>query len=225
MSSALRSSNNHSELFLGIFPQVYDLQLGSFDDCSKNNNRQLFETPVTYSRKVLLLLTSALAIAPVSFASTVTWNLNNVTFSDGATASGSFNFDADTNTLTTWNISVTSGVLSAFTYSPTDSTAGSYFQVAGYQDELLFMVNGSTRQLRLTPVYALTDSGGTDPIDLNTFGNGSGSVECNNCAPYREVVSGSLATATPEPGSVALLGLGFASVSLLARKFRKGVAQ
>ena len=172
-------------------------------------------------RTALLLLTSALAAAPVSFASTVTWNLNNISFSDGATASGSFSFDADTNTLSAWDISVTSGVLSAFTYSPDDSTAGSYFQVAGYQNELLFMVNGSTRQLRLTPVDALTDAGGTDAINLNTFGNGSGSVECNICAPYREVVSGSLATATPEPGSFAFFGLGIAAVRLLGRKFQR----
>jgi len=173
---------------------------------------------VIYTHKALLLLASSLVVAPVSSASTVSWNLNNVTFSDGATASGAFTFDADSNTLSDWNVSVTSGVLSAFTYSPANSTAGSYFQETGYQDELLFMVNGSTRQLRLTPLDALTDSGGIDPINFNTFGNGSGSVECYNCAPYREVVSGSFATATPEPGSMALLGLGFASASLLARK-------
>ena len=175
---------------------------------------------MTYNKTALLLLASSLVIAPVSFASTVTWNLDNVTFSDDATASGSFNFDADSNTLSDWNISVTSGVLSAFTYSPSDSTAGSYFQVAGYQDELLFMVNGSTRQLRLTPLDALTDSGRTDPVNLNTFGNGSGSVECFNCAPYREVVSGSFATATPEPRSIAFLALGIVSLSFWVHKRR-----
>lgn len=185
---------------------------------------------MTLTRKALLLLTSVLAVAPISFASTVTWNLSNVAFGDAATASGSFSFDADTNTLSTWNISVTSGALSAFTYTPSDSTAGSYFQVSGYQNELLFMVNGSTRELRMTPVNALTDAGGTDAINLNTFGNGSGSVECFNCGPYREIVSGSFTTAaatatTPEPGSMALLGLGFTSLSLLARKLRNDSAR
>jgi hypothetical protein len=172
-----------------------------------------------YTGKIFLLI-SALAAAPFSFASTVTWNLSNVTFSDAATASGSFDLNADTNTVSNWNISVTAGVLSAFTYTPSNSTAGSYFQVAGYEKELLFMMNGTTRQLRLTPLTTLTNAGGTVPINLNTFGNGSGSVECYNCAPYREVVSGTLMTGTPEPGALSLLGFGVAVVGLVARKRR-----
>jgi hypothetical protein len=114
-----------------------------------------------YTGKILMSLMIALAAAPFSSASVVTWNLSNVTFSDAATASGSFDFNSDTNTVSNWNIAVTSGVLSAFTYTPDTSSAGSYFQVAGYQDELLFMMNGTTRQLRLTPLYALTNAGGS----------------------------------------------------------------
>ncbi|MFL6446925.1 MAG: PEP-CTERM sorting domain-containing protein [Bryobacteraceae bacterium] len=167
---------------------------------------------------------SALAAAPFSFASTVTWNLSNVKFSDAATASGSFDWNVDTNTLSNWNISVGAGVLSAFTYTPSNSSAGSYFQVAGYENELLFMMNGTTRQLRMTPLVALTNAGGTVPINLNTFGNGSGSVECFNCAPYREIVSGTLMTGTPEPGAMGLLGIGAAIVGLIARKRRTTTA-
>ena len=177
-----------------------------------------------HKRTALLLLTSVLAVAPASFGSTVTWNLNNVAFSDAATASGSLDFDADTQTLSNWNISVTSGALSAFTYTPSDSSAGSYFQVSGYQNELLFMVNGSTRQLRMTPLTALTDAGGTVNINLNTWGGGSGSVECNNCSPYRPIVSGSFTTAmttTPEPGSLGCFGLGLVGAGIAIRKFRK----
>ncbi len=173
-----------------------------------------------HTGKVFLLLMSALVVAPFSFASTVTWNLSNVTFSDAATASGSFDLNADTNAVTNWNISVSAGVLSAFTYTPDNSTAGSYFQVPGYENELLFMMNGTTRQLRLTPLSTLTNLGGTVPVNLNTFGNGSGSVECYNCAPYREVVSGTLMTGTPEPAAVSLLGLGVAIVGLAVRKKR-----
>jgi hypothetical protein len=173
-----------------------------------------------HTGKVFLLLTSALVAAPFSFASTVTWNLSNVTFSDAATASGSFDLDAGTNAVSNWSISVTAGVLSAFTYTPSNSSAGSYFQVAGYENELLFMMNGTTRQLRLTPLSTLTNAGGTVPINLNTFGNGSGSVECFNCAPYRTVASGTLMTGTPEPAAISLLGLGVAVVGFAARKRR-----
>lgn len=159
-------------------------------------------------------------MAQTSSASTVDWSLSNIAFSDSAAASGTFSFDAASQTVSNWNISVTSGALPAFTYTPADSTAGSYFQVSGYQNELLFMVNGSNRQLRMTPLTALTDAGGSVSINLNTFGNGSGSVECVNCAPYREIVSGVLTT-SPEPGSVGLLGFGFAGLGLLLQKRRK----
>lgn len=174
---------------------------------------------LTYTRKTLMFLGLALAIAQTSFASTVTWNLNGVTFNDAATATGTFDWDVDTHTLSNWNISVGAGTLSAFTYTPADSAAGSYLQVSGYQEELLFSVNGSTRQLRMTPVNALTNAGGIDPINLNTWGGGSGAVECFNCGPYRPIVAGSFAAA-PEPGSLGLLGFGFAGVSLSVRKLR-----
>ena len=174
------------------------------------------------------MLTSALVIAQTSFASTVTWNLNNVAFNDGATASGSMQWDADSQSLSNWDINVTTGALSAFDYTPADSSAGAYFQVSGYEKEFLFMVNGSTRQLRLTPVAALTDAGGTVDVNLNTWGGGSGSVECFNCAPYRTVVSGSFETtaaSTPEPASISFLGIGIASAGLIARKRRNRLSR
>ncbi len=180
--------------------------------------------------KLFWLLTSALVMAQTNFASTVNWSLNGVRFSDGATAAGSFDWDADSQTLSNWDISTTSGTLSAFTYSSTDSTAGAYLQVAGYQKEYLFMANGSTRQLRLTPVTALTDAGGTVAVNLNTWGGGSGAVECFNCSPYRPVVSGSFTvadagpTGTPEPASLGLAGLGLIGAFLFARKRRGRLA-
>jgi hypothetical protein len=161
-------------------------------------------------------------MAPLSFGSNVTWYLNDVTFNDGATASGSILWNADTQTLSNWNISTTAGALSAFNYTPADSSGGAYFEVAGYQDEFLFFVNGSTRLLGITPLNALTDAGGTVAINLNTWGGGSGSVECFNCGPYRTIVSGSFETASsaPEPGSLGLLGIGFTAFGVFATKMR-----
>lgn len=173
--------------------------------------------------KHLLLLTSALVVAQIGSASTVNWSLNAITFNDGATATGTFDWDADSQTLSNWNISTTSGTLSAFTYTPADSTAGAYYQVAGYEKEYLFMANGSTRQLRLTPVSALTDAGGMVDVNLNTWGGGSGSVECFNCSPYRPVVSGAFTTdatapeGTPEPPSAGMLGCGLIGSVIFVR--------
>jgi hypothetical protein len=158
-------------------------------------------------------------MAQSSVASTVIWDLSNVSFSDGATATGTLNWDATAQTASAWNIAVTAGVLSAFTYTPLDSSLGAYYE-GDSQKEFLIMVNGSTRQLRLTPVSALTDAGTTVAINLNTQGGGSGSVECNNCAPYREVTSGSFVASTPEAPSIGLLGLGLLVPLLFNRKLR-----
>jgi hypothetical protein len=179
---------------------------------------------MTYKLKALVLLTSAFISAQTSTASTVNWSLNSVAFGDGATASGNFDWDAASQSISNWSINVTSGVLSAFSYTPADSTAGAFLQAAGYEKTYFFSVTGSTRELRLTPLAPLTDQGGTIGINLNTFGGGSGSVECFNCSPYRPVVSGSLTTAStipasaPEPASVGLMGLGVVASVFLTRK-------
>ena len=42
-------------------------------------------------------------------ANIVTWTLNDVTFDDGGTAIGTFDFDADIGIVSAWNISVSGG--------------------------------------------------------------------------------------------------------------------
>jgi len=184
---------------------------------------------MTYKLKALVLLTSAFLSAHTGTASTVNWSLDGIAFGDGATASGNFDWDAASQSISNWNINVTSGVLSAFSYTPVDSTAGAFLQAAGYEKTYFFSDTGSTRELRLTPLAPLTDQGGTIAINLNTFGGGSGSVECFDCSPYRPVVSGSFTTVSaipaasaPEPAPVALMGLGVLAAVFLMRKFAAG---
>jgi hypothetical protein len=63
------------------------------------------------------LLATALLSAPmVAQASLVTWTLSGVTFDDGGTASGSFDFDASLSDETAYShISITTATVGAFT--------------------------------------------------------------------------------------------------------------
>ena len=141
------------------------------------------------------------------------WALDGVTFDDDGAASGWFAFDAGSQTATDWAIDVTGGsTLDNFSYTPENSTFVRY-DSGNPQDTLMFQSNdtfgefsNSFRQLRITPVEALTEAGGSVAIDLQTANNGSGSIECINCSPFRLITAGALtAGGTPDVQGVARL--------------------
>jgi hypothetical protein len=70
-------------------------------------------------RRFLLLVVTSCLCANVASAIPITWTLQGVTFLDGGTASGSFVYDADTNTFSSINITTTAGtvVTTGATYS------------------------------------------------------------------------------------------------------------
>ena len=163
--------------------------------------------------------------APVLVAASVdgaspsprTWTLDEVTFADGSTASGTFVFDAGTFAASDWNITTTAGPgFGATTYTPSNSTY-SHYNSGNPQDTLQFQSNtevgasGSNyRQLRLTPVVALTNSGGAVALDLATADGGSGGVECFNCSPFRLINGGSLSA----PGASGAGSQGVARIQI-----------
>lgn len=124
----------------------------------------------------------------------VTWTLSGVTFTDGGTATGSFVYDADTNTTSAWSVTVAGGDTTNFppiTYDPTTSS-GAY--QADTSIGLLLQINATTRQVRLPGVTVLNDAGGTVAINLASGFQG----ECYNCGPYRGFNAGNLVgTAAP----------------------------
>ena len=162
-------------------------------------------------KKFALAAMAALLASTASYAGPLTWNLTDVTFDDGGTASGWFTYDADTNALSDWAITTTDGsVLSGATYTP----AGYGYAYNGY-----FLFSLGSPYLLFTPASALTDAGGTVALSQN----GYGSYECNNCYPYR-FASGSLTTETasvPEPASWAFMLGGFAMVGGAMRSRRR----
>jgi hypothetical protein len=151
-------------------------------------------------------IVSALALLPVllvgtAFADPVVWTLNGVTFEDGTTATGSFVFDADANSVIDWNVSVQAGGF--FTdYSYTQATGTAYLQnLLNPVDTVILEApldpSFGFRGLRMTPVAALTNAGGIVALNLNTSGGGSGGVECYNCSPHRLITAGSLSAEAP----------------------------
>lgn len=173
-----------------------------------------------------LLLGAGFVIAPMAEAVPVTWSLANLIFNDGATASGTFVWDADSRTMNLWNISVTGGsALPNFSYNPTDS---SFFSYSAWSSQLTlqFNDNNSNRQLRLTPVSDLTNAGLATDIDLDTAYQ-SGSLECNNCDPARTITAGAFTAAvqpaayTPEPAMEGMAAIGLIAVAFTAKKIRR----
>ncbi len=140
--------------------------------------------------KAVFLIALALALVSNAFAIPVTWTLSGVTFSDGGTASGSFVFDADTNTLSNWNVSVAGGNTTTFppaTYS-TASSSALYFSGAPTIVGAQFTLNGSSRQIRLPGVTALSNAGGTVALNIGS----PAAAECFNCGPARAYTAGNL---------------------------------
>lgn len=167
--------------------------------------------------KLLSVVAGAAAITGTSpaLAVPVTWNLNNVTFTDGGTATGSFTFDDAANAVSTFSIMVAGGNTDTFpavTYDNSD--AGAFlFNAATFG----FSLNDSTREIRFVTDAALTSAGGS--VNLTSGGL---AAECYNCSPYRLYASGTLqAGAVPEPATWAMMLLGFAGVGFTVRSRRR----
>jgi hypothetical protein len=120
----------------------------------------------------------------------VTWTLSGVTFTDGGTATGSFVYDADTDDLSTWSVSVAGGDTQTFppiTYDSTDSSA-TYLTNAPTTFGALFSLNSSFRGIRLPATSVLSNAGGTLPVNIGS----AAAAECYNCNPFRNFTAGNL---------------------------------
>jgi hypothetical protein len=162
-------------------------------------------------RSILLLVT--LLVSLTANAAPVTWTVNSLMFDDGGTGSGTFSYDADTNTYSNIDILTTAG---------TASTGAPYMSVIDFApndaDYLTVMVVplAGTHSLELSFAASLTNAGGIIAIE------GVGESLCGQECMYpavrlRDITSGQI-SAVPVPAAVWLFGSALAGLGWLRRK-------
>lgn len=162
-----------------------------------------------------------LVSASAANATTITWTLNNVAFTSGGSASGSFDYDRSALSVTNVAIAITAdGSIPATTLSFAYGTGPSDFYFINTNSPNFA---GATI-LRLTLVAQLGNSGGTVAVSsgietLCVSGSGSCAVES---ASIGTVSGGSLTglSAAPESATQSLLLLGLLLVSTVAARKR-----
>ena len=173
---------------------------------------------------VVMLITT-----PLVHATVVTWQLRDVTFFDGGSASGFFTLDDQTvDFITDFDIRTTAGAtLPAFEYTPasTESFSIRTFDNTAYVYNVERLPGSGARQVRW--LFLSTASPFINGTRLVTSGtlplilNGTSDEWISNPYSYRfRYVTGGAITAVPEPFTVAFLGIG---AGLLMRLHRRRV--
>lgn len=151
-------------------------------------------------------------------AANLNWTLNNVAFSDGGTATGSFNYDADTSTYGAFSINVQGGsILTPFTYDNSTSFIDSGIFT---DNDVRFTKNDYSRFFELEFFDSLTNAGGTVPLVrlFKSDSGGLGSFECKSdtCTSFRDLTGTVTARPIPVPGAV--FGIIVAGGALIAKQ-------
>ena len=181
----------------------------------------------TINFKVLRFFAAAVGALSLCFAvqnaladTVLDYTLQGVKFSDGAIATGTFDWDATTATIDGYDITTSGGsALPGFTY--TSGTAFSDQGTFGANPADSFLLQSSAGIQYLSFVFdgALT-AGGVDDITI-TGGVSPGSYECNNCSIVRSITAGDAAAANvPEPLSIALFAIGLFAAFAIHRRNR-----
>jgi hypothetical protein len=139
-------------------------------------------------------------------ATAIQWNLVDIVFDDGATASGSFIYDADVNQYWGINITTTTGRMPARNYRFSTSYPSAGLAVFYSGDSPMPADDGTlyldfpvplTNTMRVIPL-----TGGNAVSQEATCSGQSGTCTPGN--PYRTVVAGAVSSVVPVPPAVPL---------------------
>ena len=155
-----------------------------------------------------VLLLALLSLPSIASADSILWTLTNVTFSDGATASGTFTFNGTTFT----SIDITTSVGNTYmTISPVFTSSNTTLWLGSTGSDL----TGSPL-LGLLFDGPLVNSGGTvtDFLSLGDLAGGEGSCNdatCTDPGEDRSITGGgatsTVGVVTPEPSPLLLLSV------------------
>jgi hypothetical protein len=161
---------------------------------------------------IALSLGASLAWHPLAAnAFPLTWTLNNVNFADGATATGSFDFDADTSGYNNISVTINGGTVPNFPYPLTFTDAD---LVLGLPF-LLNLCNPDCDGVIFSFDDFLTNAGGSVGIDFNSSGYGNPDLP----DPIFVLPGGSV-TAVPVPATW-LGAIAFAALTTRKLKHRQ----
>ena len=164
----------------------------------------------------------------IASADPITWTLSGVTFTDGTTATGSFIFNATTDTVVSANIVTTGCPTCTFTtgetYTTRDPGSAPFMPFS-----IVFVPTGplsiGTRLLDFELPGAGLIPGSISPVQLMTgvaFEGVCADAACIDAAdsPFRFVTGGQLVApvATPEPSTFLLMGTGLLFLVVVAKR-------
>jgi hypothetical protein len=174
------------------------------------------------NRWIGLMTGAALTLATgTAQAIPITWALSGVTFSDGGTASGSFRYDADTDTMLDVMITTTAGTArSGTSYTQPFNGLGVNDDISTFLDSLAADLTGATI-MQLAYADPLTNAGGTIVIQPFSDEGTCYNAGCTGKAPpIRQVTSGFVTTEVSEPTTLATLCLGLAALGFTRRRMK-----